>query len=305
MNKQLSKVSIIIPCYNQGAYLNATIESVVAQDYSNWECILVNDGSTDNTSAIIAEWEIKDERIKSYYKENGGLSSARNYGLKNVTGDFIQFLDSDDVLHHNKLKISLEQAEGLKDNVIVISNYVHFETSINEITPAYYNLKKEYFNLECVLFQWDTIFTIPIHCGLFSESLFKDFSFPESLKAKEDWFMWIHLFSKQPKVGFINKSLAYYRIHNKSMTNSNSSKMMDNTILFFDLVKSEISAPNYIKLLKNSNKKFISKYFDELNKVQQLKHSKAYKIGCKIEAGLNKIGLRNISQRFIERYIKK
>lgn len=305
MNKQLPKVSIIIPCYNQGAYLDATIESVVTQDYSNWECILVNDGSTDNTSAIIAEWEIKDERIKSYYKENGGLSSARNYGLKNVTGDFIQFLDSDDVLHPNKLKISLEQAEGLKDNVIVISNYVHFETSINEITPAYYNLKKEYFNLECVLFQWDTIFTIPIHCGLFSVSLFKDFSFPESLKAKEDWFMWIHLFSKHPKVGFINKSLAYYRVHNESMTNSNSSKMMENSILFFDLVKSEISALDYIKLIEESNKKFINKYFVEVKKINNIKASYAFKMGHKIIFILNKIGLKKLSESFIEKYSKK
>lgn len=298
-------VSIIIPCYNQGEFLDATINSVVNQEYSNWECVLINDGSNDNTSEIIKKWKLLDTRIKGYHKLNGGLSSARNLGLKKANGKYIQFLDADDILAKNKLKLSIEQLMEEESIDIMITNYLHFEHTLKDTKPAYYNLDPALFNLNDVLFQWDTKFTIPIHCGLFISSLFKGFCFPESLKAKEDWYMWIHLFSKQPKVGFINKSLAYYRIHNKSMTNSNSSKMMDNTILFFDLVKSEISAPNYIKLLKNSNKKFIYKYFDELNKVQELKYSNAYKIGCKIEFILNKIGLKNISQRFIEIYIKK
>ena len=105
MNNQLAKISIIIPCYNQGMFLDATIASIVNQDNTNWECILVDDGSTDNTNLIIKEWVTKDNRIKSFFKENGGLSSARNHGLKHVKGSFVQFLDSDDVLHQSKLRL--------------------------------------------------------------------------------------------------------------------------------------------------------------------------------------------------------
>ena len=90
-------ISIIIPAYNAADYLAQTIESVLNQTYSDFELILIDDGSTDRTREIIKDYQCKDARIKYFYKENGGVSSARNLGLQKATGDFVSFLDSDDL----------------------------------------------------------------------------------------------------------------------------------------------------------------------------------------------------------------
>ena len=92
-------VSIIVPCYNQAQYFTEALQSVLDQTYKNWECILVNDGSTDHTEEIALEWSKIDDRFVYIKKENGGLSSARNSGIEIAKGDYLQFLDADDVLN--------------------------------------------------------------------------------------------------------------------------------------------------------------------------------------------------------------
>ncbi len=89
-------ISIIIPVYNAEKYLSTCLDSVLAQTFTDWECILVNDGSTDNSGKICEEYVVKDKRFRVVHKENGGVSSARNLGLDKVQGEWIVFLDSDD-----------------------------------------------------------------------------------------------------------------------------------------------------------------------------------------------------------------
>lgn len=89
-------ISIIVPVYNVEQYLHKTIDSVLAQSYTNWELLLIDDGSPDNSGAICDEYATKDKRIKAFHKQNGGVSSARNVGLDNASGEWICFLDSDD-----------------------------------------------------------------------------------------------------------------------------------------------------------------------------------------------------------------
>lgn len=91
-------VSIIIPIYNVSAYLSACLDSVLAQTYSHWEAILINDGSTDNSAEIAQSYVSKDTRFRLYTQENKGLSAARNHGLDKAMGEYIYFLDSDDML---------------------------------------------------------------------------------------------------------------------------------------------------------------------------------------------------------------
>ena len=97
-------ISIIIPVYNTAPYLDACIESVVNQSYADWECILVDDGSTDNSGAICDEWCRKDKRIHVIHQENKGVSAARNHGLRIAKGDFIAFIDSDDWVEKDYLR---------------------------------------------------------------------------------------------------------------------------------------------------------------------------------------------------------
>ena len=100
-----NKISIIVPCYNQAQYLDECLQSVLEQTYENWECIIVNDGSPDDTEVVAKKWLEKDNRFQYLYKKNGGLSSARNAGIKQAKGVYIQLLDSDDLLQKDKLKI--------------------------------------------------------------------------------------------------------------------------------------------------------------------------------------------------------
>ena len=95
------KISIIVPCYNQAEFLDECLESVLGQTFQDWECIIVNDGSTDNTEEITKKWLAKDNRFKYFYQDNTGLSATRNFGIENAVGEFILPLDADD-------KISIE-----------------------------------------------------------------------------------------------------------------------------------------------------------------------------------------------------
>lgn len=92
----IPKVSIIVPCYNQAQYLDEALQSLFDQTHTNWECTIINDGSPDNTEEVARKWEVKDHRFAYVYKENGGVSSARNLGIKEAKGEFILTLDADD-----------------------------------------------------------------------------------------------------------------------------------------------------------------------------------------------------------------
>lgn len=97
-------ISIIIPIYNVESYLEECVQSVIAQTYTDWELILVDDGSTDGSAKIARNWQSRNSRIKYFHKDNGGVSSARNYGLDHSQGEYIMFVDSDDICHPKLLE---------------------------------------------------------------------------------------------------------------------------------------------------------------------------------------------------------
>lgn len=110
-------VSIIVPCYNQAQYLDEALQSVLDQTYDNWECIIVNDGSPDNTKDVAKQWIEKDYRFKYFYKKNGGLSSARNHGIEQAKGMFMLPLDADDRIDIKYVELAIkcfEQDDSLK-----------------------------------------------------------------------------------------------------------------------------------------------------------------------------------------------
>ena len=96
-------VSVIVPCYQAATTLCETLRSVQRQKFRDWECLIVNDGSTDETSAIARRWEARDCRFRVIEKTNGGPSSARNVGIRASRGEFLNFLDADDLLYRNAL----------------------------------------------------------------------------------------------------------------------------------------------------------------------------------------------------------
>jgi glycosyltransferase involved in cell wall biosynthesis len=218
-NNQLKIVSIIIPCYNQGPFLSQTLRSVFCQTYTRWECLIIDDGSTDISKKIAQEWCALDTRFKYFYKENGGLSSARNYGLRKSQGDFIQFLDSDDLIRHDKLEL---QVQDLKHSSISISDYFPFDDTSQDFVPHRYLspfLDESNYKSELIL-DWENRKSIPCHTVLFDKKLLVEhhLTFDEQLENHEDWVFWVQLFYFSNRVINRKDILAFYRIHSKSMT---------------------------------------------------------------------------------------
>lgn len=280
-------ISVIIPCYNQADFLPEALESVLAQNYTNWECVLVDDGSKDKTAEVAKAWQIKDTRFQYYYKENGGLSSARNYGLEKSKGTYIQFLDADDTIAPEKMDASVKAMQSDTGNTVVISNYKTIIQSTGKLIAPYYNLQASFFTFEKVLFEWDETFAIPIHCGFFKAQLFKDFKFSEFLRAKEDWVMWVYLFKYDAKAVFIDKYLAFYRKHEESMTHATA--IFPETVKAINHIKSLISYEQVVVLedvLLNRYHKKITILREELVRI---KSSFSYRLAKKIEAFLKRM----------------
>ena len=114
------KFSIIIPCYNIEKYISKTLESVFNQTFKDFEIILINDGSKDNTGEILDDYSKKYKRIKVVHKENEGVSEARNIGIRNATGEYIYFLDGDDLIENTLLE---RANEVFKNNKIEIFSF--------------------------------------------------------------------------------------------------------------------------------------------------------------------------------------
>jgi glycosyltransferase involved in cell wall biosynthesis len=222
-NKESFLVSIIVPCYNQAEYLSDSLGSIMNQAYTEWECIVVNDGSTDNTEEVANFWVAIDDRFKYVYQKNSGLSAARNLGLEIARGDYIQFLDADDAIHPEKLSTQLQCFREFSLNKISISSY--YASIANDLTvkhpsrfmSARFKTKNHFKDL---ILYWELCLSIPVHCFLFHGEFFNKYNirFNEDLPNHEDWDCWMRIFALKPNVHYVDRPLAIYRIRDSSMS---------------------------------------------------------------------------------------
>lgn len=133
-------VSIVIPCYNYGSYVADAIESIISQTYQNWELVVVNDGSKDNTEAIVIPYTNRDKRIRYHFQSNKGLSAARNIGIKMTTGEYIQLLDADDFLADRKLSLQVESLQNAPDIDLIYGDAYLFKHEISALSRKSYTL---------------------------------------------------------------------------------------------------------------------------------------------------------------------
>jgi len=131
-----SLVSIIMPAYNAEKYIGDSIKSVLAQTYSNWELIVVDDGSTDSTAAVVQEFAARDSRIKYIFQENGRLGKARNTGIRNAAGSLIAFLDSDDLWVETKLEAQTRAIAEKKADVVFSKAWIFTDQDITGETET-------------------------------------------------------------------------------------------------------------------------------------------------------------------------
>ena len=185
--------SIIVPIYNTEQYLEECLDSVLAQEYSDYECVLVNDGSTDQSSAICQEYCAKDYRFKYIEQSNSGLSVARNTGIRSCMGEFIVLLDSDDFLKKDALK-NLEELikQNPEENVIISTTFAYYEDT-GELRERHWEPDKTLLTSAETL--WSTFeaeqfivaaWTLTVRCSWLTENhLFFE---PGLLHEDELWF---------------------------------------------------------------------------------------------------------------------
>lgn len=292
-------VSVIVPCYNQGIFLNEALESVYNQIYTDWECIIVNDGSADDTEVIAQQWVAKDSRFKYFYKSNSGVSSTRNFGISKSSGKYIQFLDSDDILDKLKIQFSIDKLKEDKSNDtgIVISNFNMLSSDSKEILPPFCKLEADIFTLENFLFKWNITFSVQIQCGFFEAKLFENIRFPENLSAQEDWVVWIQLL-KSTNCIFVDLPLAYYRVHSSSRMETIG--IGDNELKVLDNFRRILTYDEYYRLsvhmltrYSESNKLF-------RNNLNAVKKSNAYQAGLMIRKIVYATGLIKPSRKIFK-----
>lgn len=254
-------VSIIIPTYNREFVIRHTLESVLNQTHKNWECIIVDDGSTDMTECIVQEFVNNDSRFLFYKRpehKTKGANSCRNYGFEKSKGKYIQWFDSDDIMHPNKIYLKL--AYLLNNNIdFVVCCGVEFDETI-----------------ENTLGNWDQIYDdspvlshitgkISFHTNgpLFRRNfLMNKPLFNENLQRKQEWEFYTRLLFQSTNYLPINKVLYYFRIHSASINGKNDentlmSRILANKLVFREIKRQKLFFKTHPKLRKHFFDKFL------------------------------------------------
>lgn len=242
-------VSVIMPNYNYGNLMSRAIDSVLTQDYSNLELIIVDDGSTDNSRDVIESY--RDKRIVKVYQSNQGVSSARNLGIKKARGAFVAFLDSDDLWHSEKLGQQLQAmiSQGL-DIVycgVEVRNLTGTLTEIMEpkFDGAVYDLYIQFPGINYII--------LPTSSALIRRKIIGNQYFNVELSNAADWEFFARL-SKFAKIGFISANLVVYRRHTQNMSTRSLSSFFNELLKAYRfLIKFDWkTTPRLSRILKYS-----------------------------------------------------
>ena len=216
------KISIIIPVYKVEDYLPKCVDSILAQTYNNWELLLIDDGSPDNSGKVCDEYARKDSRIRVFHKENGGVSSARNFGLDVAVGDYIMFVDSDDWISCDCLEVCVN--EITKDNLDALQFgliYVFSNRQCNRVNTATIPLCGEkYIQTQS--------FNVCAGGGLYKRNIIEEHNlrFPSAIRLAEDQIFVLSFFQQAQQIKYLDKSLYYYLQREDSAVHIPQSKDM-------------------------------------------------------------------------------
>jgi glycosyltransferase involved in cell wall biosynthesis len=215
----MDKISIIIPAFNIEKYISRCLDSVISQTYSNLEIIVVNDGSTDDTGKIIDEYASGDNRIIVVHKENAGVSSARNRGLEKATGDYIGFVDGDDIIDDDMYEFL--HSNAMKYNADI--SHCGYKT-IRPLRVDYY------YNTGQIRLQDNKLGLIDLLKGekiepglcnkLYKKKLFNNINYDSTIKLQEDLMLNILLFSKAQTSIYEDVAKYHYVLRKESATHT-------------------------------------------------------------------------------------
>lgn len=233
-NSNLPLVSVCIPVFNSQKWLRETLDSALKQTYPNIEIIAVDDGSTDNSWNILQEYKTKfPTKIKIFRQENKGACAARNRALQESTGDYIQWLDADDLLDKDKIITQLSEINYLSTtDVLLTSTFLKFYNNINNAVPVTNYLCRDLAPKEWLIYYLKYSLGINPHAFLINRKIALNAGlWDESLLINQDGEYLSRVVASSCYVKFISGSKCYYRIGNlNSISNNRSSRKISSLI---------------------------------------------------------------------------
>jgi glycosyltransferase involved in cell wall biosynthesis len=266
---QTPKVSIIVPCFDQAKYLDESLQSIVEQTFGDWECFIVNDGSPDHTEEIARKWEVKDPRFIYLYKENGGVSSARNFGVNQSKSDYILTLDADDKYEATFLEKAL--------SVLLDNN----EIGIVSSWGRYFTNDKQH---QVFKLMGKSTVDFLFHNAANGSSLFrkecweKAGGYDENPKnGYEDWEFYLRVCALGWKVQIIEEVFFFYRLNIDSRS-AGMNKKHNETQKYIYMKNKDIYCTHYEELID----RFLTVADLEKTEINKFKNTIDYKLGAAI-----------------------
>ena len=255
-------VSIIIPTYNRAHLIGETLDSVLAQTYQNWECIIVDDGSSDNTDEVVGAYVEKDSRFKYFHRPEEHLpggNGARNFGFKISKGEYVNWFDSDDLMHPQKLEIQLRLLKETNKNFCVCQTMVFEGTVDNQLGLRKPNIISEDPFNDFVQSKIKWLTQAPIVKSDFLKN--NNLIFLETLKRAQEYDFFSRLLYLDIDYCFTNKALVYLRSHEVQI--SSETYNSEKNFSVFRASLSILKSSSY-KLNKNSEIILINNLFNRL-----------------------------------------
>lgn len=222
MSVEKKLISVIVPVFNVEQYVSKCIDSILKQNYSNLEIILVDDGSTDSSGKICDDYASKFEEIKTFHKTNGGLSSARNYGLKKATGKYIGFVDSDDTISPLMYERLMDNLQKTNSDISICGRYYVF---LDHKPKVRYKEEKKLvkMNSKDAIKKMNSFnsFDMAAWDKLYKRELFENIKFPEN-KLSEDYFIMYKLFLKSNYICYTPEPLYNYMQRENSISHTSN-----------------------------------------------------------------------------------
>lgn len=209
------KVSILIPCFNSAKYVSEALQCCLSQDYQNIEIIVVDDGSTDNSVEVVKEWVSKYDNVHLYLQKNSGVCRARNLAFEKSTGDYILYLDADDLISRDTISNQVELLKGTDNDVVAICAWGRFYESLDDFKleqqPVYRDYETSVGLIEDLLN--DGMFGLT--CYLTPRSIIEKAGlWNEQLTINTDGEFFIRVLANTAKIRFSPKGFLYYRSNN-------------------------------------------------------------------------------------------
>jgi glycosyltransferase involved in cell wall biosynthesis len=253
-------VSVIMPAYNASSYIQVSINSVIAQTFSNWELIIIDDGSIDNTWSIIENNRNQNHRIKVFHQENGKQGKARNLGIAHAQGIYIAFLDADDLWMPEKLEIQLQEIKEKNVDLVFSDSYIFSDSNVSDKTRKMNTLHRSLKDVEALklFLEGNRIPILTVLAKKEKIDLVSGFTEKMFIQNAEDYHLWLKMIINECVFYGSEKTLASYRLHDKSSTSEDKIASKQIPEVFFDLMQ---NYPEVKHIILKALKKVLRKQY--------------------------------------------